>query len=185
MIPIPKLMRTLERDRRGYPVPWIIQRDRHGKPIFTINDQELVADCMTKRLCSICGRSLRGGFWFVGGSRAFLHERGAFLDPPVHYECGEFALQICPYLAARKFTDRTLIERLTDRQLADLPDGIKLMDHPAQYPGLPERFGFGFALGYEIGGALRQLMSVQDWRYLEWWRAGERINAPDTGEPPP
>lgn len=124
-------------------------------------------------------------FWFIGGSRAFLHERGGFLDPPVHYDCGRYALIICPYLAARRFTDRSLVERLR----ADFGPGVGFANQyegRLHYPGLPERFGFGMTGKYRVHNpnSPAMIFTIDDWEYLEWWRAGERINAPETGDPP-
>lgn len=54
--PIPQSMRKLDRDHRGYPVPWIVMRDIDGKPVLTVNDHEKVQKCVAKKRCSICGR---------------------------------------------------------------------------------------------------------------------------------
>lgn len=181
--PVPKSMRTLERDARGYPIPWIVLRDKTGAPQFTINESRLVSDCLTKRLCAICGKRISGGFWFVGGSRAFLHERGAFLDPPTHMECAEYALRVCPFLAARRYDGR-----IDDHKLkpGGLPNGMTLVRDEHMMPRLPERFGFGVARTFEIGGdQIHIRLVVHRWDYVEWWRAGERIDAPQSGAAPP
>ena len=48
--PVPKMMRTLPRDARGYPIPFIVVIDRAGKPQFTINDAQRVEhDCQRQR----------------------------------------------------------------------------------------------------------------------------------------
>jgi hypothetical protein len=144
-LPLPKTMRTLERDHRGYPIPFIVMRDKDGKAHFTINDIRQVAQCVNKRLCAICGKRITGGFWFVGGSRCFLHEDGAFLDPPLHLECAEYALVVCPFLAARQWRER-IDDRLLDKD--KLPDGMMTIKNEYMPPSLPERFGLGRALSY-------------------------------------
>lgn len=174
-------MRTLERDRRGYPVPFIALRDKSGKPQFTINDGRKCATARGKHLCTICGRRLAHDTWFIGGSRCFLYENGAFLDGPVHNECGEYALKVCPFLAMPRYT--TL---LADRPLNPdhAPDGMALVDVGHMLPDLPERFGFGHASAYEVFPSDRQgWLHRAFFDYVEWWRDGEPVNAPD--EPPP
>jgi len=180
VIEIPKLMRTLERDTRGYPVPWIVLRDKRGAPQFTINDTRRVRECIRKRLCAICGKRLETSVWFVGGSRCFLHEHGAFLDPPLHFECGEYALRVCPFLAAPRYSKRIGAGKL---RTEDVPDGLRLAQVDYMLPLRPERFGFGCASNYRlIDGAVQQhsLFGVLDWEYVEWWRQGERVEAPDS-----
>jgi hypothetical protein len=48
-VAIPKRMRSLERDKRGYPIPFIVLRDKTGQPQFTINDFRRIAECRNKR----------------------------------------------------------------------------------------------------------------------------------------
>lgn len=177
---VPRLMRTLERDARGYPVPFIVLRDKAGKPHFTINSSVLVADCVRKRLCSICGKRMGPLVWFVGGSRCFLHRMGAFLDPPLHLECAEYALRVCPFLAASSYG-----KRIDDRTLdpGALPDDVALVRHNGALPQLPERFGLGAAKDYRISN--RTLFVVDHWEYVEFWRNGTPCNAPDSGQPAP
>lgn len=181
-------MRTLARDKRGYPIPFIVLRDKTGLPQFTINDVRRTEDCRTKRLCSICGKRFdrhqgKDETWFVGGSRCFLHERGAFVDPPVHLECAEYALRVCPFLAAPYYA-----KRIDDAKLAPdgLPDGMALARADYMPPQLPERFGLGLTLSfrYHDRGA-NSLYTVARWEYVEFWRAGQPIEAPESSLSPP
>lgn len=190
-VPLPQRMRTLRKDVRGYPVPFLVLIDKSGVPQFTINDHTKAFACQRKHLCAICGKKFERNpstfeyeMWFVGGSRCFLHSNGAFLDPPMHRECGEYALRVCPFLAARRY-----IARIDDAKLStvDLPEDRALVRTEHMMPDLPERFGFGMTYEYQfltdnIPGV--GVFVVPDWRYVEWWQAGVRINAPDTGEPP-
>lgn len=105
-IEIPKPLRSLERDRRGYPIPFIVMRDRTGRPHFQVNDARQVLRAIRGHLCALCGRRMREGFWFVGGPRCFMHPRGAFVDPPAHEDCARYAMQVCPYLAAPSYARR-------------------------------------------------------------------------------
>jgi len=181
---IPKTMRTLAKDHRGYPIPFIVMRDKSGQPQFTINDFFKVRDCHAKRLCAICGKRLNEGFWFIGGSRCFLHEHGAFVDPPTHYECAEFAMRVCPFLAARKYTKRIDAKKLKRENIPDTYDLVLVEGMP---PALPERFGLGHSSNYALlrRGPGDDLHIIDHWNYIEWWKNGERINAPDTPVSPP
>lgn len=184
-LPLPQRMRTLSRDKRGFPIPFIVLRDSTGMPQFTINDMRRIDDCRRKRLCSICGKRFdRNEMWFVGGSRCFLHEDGAFLDPPVHLECAEYALRVCPFLAAPHYA-----KRIDDAKLAPgaMPNGVALVRTDYMPPGLPERFGLGMthSVRYHPRPKGQSLYTVEHWEYVEFWRAGQPIDAPDTSAPPP
>lgn len=179
-VPIPRLMRTLERDERGYPVPFLVWRDKDKRPHFTINDHTKIARCQRRFLCAICGKRMKDGYWFIGGARCFLHRLGAFLDPPVHLDCGEYALAVCPFLAARSYTKR--IDARTVRP-GTVPDDIALVRHEGMLPLLPGRFGLGLATSYRLTTTGAHV--VDDWQYVEWWRNGERCEAPASAEPEP
>lgn len=177
-VPIPKLMRTLERDPRGYPIPFIVLRDKSGRPQFTINDVRKTEPARIKRLCQICGKKLEKLVWFVGGARCFTLAQGAFVDGPVHHECGQYALQVCPFLALANYS-----KLIDDRLLkpGDRPDDLVLARVPHMPPNQPERFGFGCTADYEAFRSDHQgwLYRANTWEYVEWWKGGVRINAPD------
>jgi hypothetical protein len=176
-IPLPKQMRTLEKDSRSYPIPYIVLRDASRRPQFTINDREKMRNCATRRLCAICGRRLERLVWFVGGSRCFLHPNGAFLDPPLHHACGHYALRVCPFLATR-YTGRIDTRLLADE---NVPEGMATVRLDNMQPDQPERFGFGAAERYELvpRGSGELLFIVRDWRFIEFWQRGQPINSPD------
>jgi hypothetical protein len=170
-------MRTLERDPRDYPIPFIVWRDRRGQPHFTINDHTKVAACLSKKLCSICGKRLDVDMWFVGGSRALLHDDGALIDPPLHYDCAIYALQVCPFLAAMNYT-----KSIGARKLPDLPDDLRITSIEYSGPPQPERFGLGCTRAYRkqsFDSASRFVLKIDQWDYMEWWRNGTRCPAPD------
>jgi hypothetical protein len=98
-VPLPKMMQHLRLDERGYPIFYIAQVDKTGKPHFTINNHELRNNCLEKDLCEICGKKLYRGRWFVGGPMSAFHPDGVYNDPPMHTECKDYAMQVCPWLA--------------------------------------------------------------------------------------
>ncbi|HEY2617482.1 MAG TPA: hypothetical protein VGI78_09115 [Acetobacteraceae bacterium] len=178
---VPQRMRTRPRDARGYPIPFLVMIDRNGTPQFTINDDAKAAACRAKRLCAICGKRFDpDGVWFVGGSRCFLHEHGAFIDPPSHLECATYSLRVCPFLAASRY-----MRRIDDAKLAPgaMPDDKVLVRTEAVAPRLPERFGLGRTSRYRFEGPHFGCFVVEQWDYVEWWRAGAPCETPDTGEP--
>lgn len=175
--PIPKQMMTLAKDPRGYPIPWIVVIDKSGRPQFTINDNAKTEACHSKHLCAICGKRLDKLMWFVGGSRCFLHEHGAFIDPPAHHDCAAYALRVCPFLAMPNYA-----KRIDDKLLKPQhrPDGIALVSADFMEPSQPERFGFGCTDAYQMirRPGQQPVLVVKRWRYVEWWRNGEPVNAP-------
>jgi hypothetical protein len=177
-LPLPKRLRTRPRDKRGYPIPFIVLVDRSHEPQFTINDVRQTGACITKKLCSLCGKRFEDGMWFVGGSRCFMHEHGAFIDPPMHHECAEYALQVCPFLAAPSYA-----KRIDDRKLKaeNMPKGMLLARVDHMPPDQPERFGLGCTQAYRlVNPNPGETIFVADrWDYVEWWRNGVTINAPD------
>jgi hypothetical protein len=174
--PVPMRMRTLPRDNRDYPVPFIVMRDRNGKPQFTINDHSRVIECVSKKLCAICGKRFTDGMWFVGGPRCFVHQYGAFLDPPAHVECAEYALRVCPYLAAPSYA-----RRIDDRKLSPdaIPDGTTIVMEDIMPDDRPDVFALGhtdeFATVHQEPG--QQLFIVRRWRHVEFWRHGALLNS--------
>jgi hypothetical protein len=131
MIGIPDRMKHLKVDKRGFPVPWIVQYDRDGQPHFAVNQEHLRVRCLTHDLCSVCGGKLLRGRWFVGGALSAFHANGAFIDPPMHYECSHFALQVCPYIALPRYTKEIGLKKAQAKITTQL-----LIEH-TMMPGRP------------------------------------------------
>lgn len=172
---VPKRMRTLERDARGYPIPFIVLRDKLKQPMFTINDVRRTTECRTRRLCSICGKRL-DTMWFVGGTRCFIHDRGAFIDPPLHYECGEYALQVCPFLAMPSYNKRIDSKKLKPE---NMHEHMALLSIDHMDPAQPEFFGIGHGSPVAFDG---KVYGVLRWEYVEWWHNGAQCNAPSADD---
>src|SRR5262245_2939618 len=97
---MPPRIAALPRDHRGYPVPYIVLYDEQGKPAFTANDAEKVWQAVRDKLCHICGQALDSYSWFVGGpGSAYLNgDNAAYTDGPMHEDCMQFAMRVCPHL---------------------------------------------------------------------------------------
>ena len=103
---MPPRIAALERDHRGYPIPWNVLRGDDGTPLFTINDDRKTARALRERICPICGVRLGRWLWFVGGPLSAFDPNGWYLNLPAHVDCVEYALTTCPYLAAQQYLKR-------------------------------------------------------------------------------
>lgn len=174
-VEMPRRLQRRPKDRRGYPIPYVVMIDKNGRPHFTINDGRRVEKCVHGKRCGLCGERLeRKAFWFVGGERCF-GLNGAFIDPPMHEECARYALQVCPFLAAPSYAKR-IDDKLLDPSAK--PDGILIanVDMPTAQP---ERFGLGRCEGYslvDINGSPAMVARRDDlgcqWQRLEFWKNG-------------
>jgi hypothetical protein len=102
-VPLPDRMKSLPRDHRGFPIFAMAYRDPSGRAHFTVNDESIRTRMVEDDLCSICGKPLLRGRWFIGGEKSAFHPNGAYIDPPMHAECARYALKVCPYLASPSY----------------------------------------------------------------------------------
>lgn len=177
------MLRTRPKDRRGYPIPYIVLIDKNKRPHFTINDQSRVYEVVKKKLCGLCGKKLDNGAWFIGGAKCFTSPLGAFIDPPVHKECGEYALKVCPFLAAPSYANR-IDDKTLDPEAT--PGGTLIAEHDVDMPAeQPALFGFGQAVGYEVHytGPGQFVMVPVDvpgrpgkWNRIEFWNDGAKLD---------
>jgi hypothetical protein len=84
--------------QRQMPIPYSTARWPDGRGRFSVNDVARKLECGQRRLCGICGRSL--GWWvaFLAQDHGVLTSRTLFTDAPVHEECAEASLTLCPYI---------------------------------------------------------------------------------------
>lgn len=100
-------MNALQRDGRGYPIPFVVIRDTDGCPHFTANDHRKRWQSAKENRCGICGTRIKGELlWFVGGPMSAFHPDGVYRDTAMHHECMTYAMQVCPYLALRSYKGR-------------------------------------------------------------------------------
>jgi len=180
----PPRIARLERDARGYPIPWNVLRGDDGTPFFTVNDDRKRHRALCEELCPICGERLGRWKWFVGGPLSAFDPNGWFIDLPMHAECARFALATCPYLAAPKWLARE--EKHIPH--ADKLPAVPLVD-PTLMPDRPELFvaiasakveinggsAYAVRLGDRVlplGAYLRPARPVLDY---EFWRQGEPL----------
>ena len=166
-LPVPARMLGLPRDARGYVIPVNVQRDPAGRPHFTVNDAAKSLALSLDKRCGICGQELERDTWFVGGPLSALHVNGRYFDGPVHGDCGRYALQVCPWLAApryaRRIEDRTVPEELRPAVMHD----------PTMMPDRPEVFVIARTRGYALLG--HHHAPTKPWLRVEFWREGVRL----------
>lgn len=108
----PDAVVALLRDKRGYPIPYTTYVDRDGVPDFRVLDAERRFDCYKERLCGVCGTVM--GYWiiFIGGPAC--EKSRCFLDPPMHPDCADFALSVCPHLinARARYSQRPVSDEI-------------------------------------------------------------------------
>lgn len=91
---LPERMRDLPVDeRRGLPVPYMNVQEDGSHDFTAVNISRL--DGFS--LCGICGKPLDYWLAFVGGPLSTQNR--AFIDPPMHEECAEASIRLCPHMA--------------------------------------------------------------------------------------
>lgn len=174
-------------DRRGYPIPYIVMRRSDGTPDFVINDIRKVMECLEKGLCAISGLPLEDDVWFVGGNLAAYHPAGAFKDPPVRKACADYAMQVCPFLAAPSYTGMkdAALDRL---QAAVEAEGAHMAIDEHVIPGKPDFFVVAKCNGY-VAAATGDVMLGEialhpnrPWIEAQHWKDGECFARLDRGE---
>lgn len=98
-VPKPPRVAMLDVDDRGYPIFYIIQPPEGRTVHFRVENYEHVLKCGTRKLCGVCGQGLDYRIWFLG-SRRDVEER-EFAGAPMHRECMDYSLLVCPFLAGR------------------------------------------------------------------------------------
>jgi hypothetical protein len=94
-------MTLLEKDPRGYPVPWFVDRaapPKDGGPDFRVMDGRRLKLAIRERRCWVCGLRLRSEIGtFVAGPMCGVNRTSA--EPPCHRECAIASAKRCPFLS--------------------------------------------------------------------------------------
>lgn len=94
-IDIPKRIARLPRAENGYPIPFFVPIIK-GKPDFRVADEGKRLLCLKNCVCWICGQPLEKIVAFAGGSLSLKNRM--FSDGPMHLDCAEFAMKVCPHI---------------------------------------------------------------------------------------
>jgi hypothetical protein len=173
VIAIPTRMAHLPLDRRGYAIPWGVYVDGAGRPQFTINDDVKREVALARDLCPICGNGLSRGRWFVGGPMSAFHDRGAYIDMPMHDECAHYALKVCPYLAVPSWR-----KALAESHIKAVKAAIVAID-PTMIDDRPGVFVAVMTVGQKMtggNGLQNYVRPARPYRKVEYWRHGERLD---------
>jgi len=176
-VPIPFNLSKNDRDRRGFPIPFIVYRDTRGVPHFTIDDVGKLDLVLSKKLCGLCGKPLKvGQIWLVGGPVSSFLENGMFTTPHAHEECARYAIQVCPFLAAPNYSK--LIEDKTIK-----PESVHdtaRFNNDQITPPRPLFFVLARTSGIKLfdpqdGSGKKYIVPRRPWKAVEFWQNGKRI----------
>lgn len=87
----------------------------------------------------------------------------------MHRDCATYALQVCPFLAAPKFSYRHAV-----------PEGMSVNEDVSTTR--PEVFGMGVCRGFAVGSldGVHAVLRASEFEEVLWWRNG----APAAENPP-
>src|SRR5262245_34012861 len=113
--PMPRSLRNVRRDRRGFPIPFIIAWDG-PHPMFAVVDPLKWRQCAHAGRCALCGSLLpdykvtganerRATAWYIGGDLCARNR--VFYDPGMCEGCARYAVLVCPYLAMPNYSRHT------------------------------------------------------------------------------
>lgn len=179
-VPVPKYMRGLPRDSRGYLVPCFVQWMRDRKPVpplglldgaepdFRVIDTAFFGRAVKQRLCWICGNPLGRYQHYVIGPMCAINRITS--EPPSHRDCAEYALQVCPMMLNPNMRRDLDYSDLDDDTVA--PAGMHDDGNPGSFvqwvqtaPVAPELTTLGKA------GVLLRLADPTE---VHWWTRGRR-----------
>lgn len=87
----------------GVPVPAIVKWIG-DKPDFRQVDERQYIRHYQYRLCAICGTKLGLSCYWVGGEACTKSHY--FVDGPMHQQCAELSIDLCPFLNGKRQTYR-------------------------------------------------------------------------------
>lgn len=93
---------------RGYPVPYFVPKDENGVYQLKYASGEKMGNCLKYHKCCVCFKPLVDkDYWFISGPMGVQSQTDS--HPPMHRNCAEYSLQVCPHLFFEK-THRTTDE---------------------------------------------------------------------------
>lgn len=176
-IEIPDRMKSLPRDRRGYPIPFVVHVDKEGQPYFQLDAASKVNHCMLERRCTMCGQELLGDCWLVGPYTRAYRPPGIFHDGAVHKECGTYALQVCPFLAAPSYSKMLTPEKIQNdlaEKLGGTFVGVNLPRNSTRQATFFVLVKVSRYFLQEVPGKFN-LMPERPFLEEEFWKNGEKI----------
>lgn len=103
---LPARMQGLPRDKRGYVVPWFVDKDpATGEFEFRALDPAKWHRAIKESLCWVCGVRLGRFKTFVIGPMCGINRTTS--EPPCHLECAHWSVKNCPFMNNPEFVRRT------------------------------------------------------------------------------
>lgn len=169
-IPVPPRLSRRPKDERGYPIPALVFIDDAGKPDFRITDHAKWLRACAQRTCALCGEPMGRHLAFVGGPLS--HRNRVFTDLPMHKDCAEYALQVCPFLAAPRF-------RYAEEVALNSSATLVTSSHVSG--DRPEFFVLGTTKDFVPMRLPDGTLVVQaaPWETVQWWKHGAPCEPPD------
>lgn len=173
-VPIPNWMKNLPLDKRGYPITFTTTI-ADGKPYFEVVDEYKRQLCLKEDLCSVCGRKLVKNRALVGGPLSAFHDGGAYIDVPMHIECAQYALQVCPYLAVPGYKKVSDLEKLRDRTGVPVASNTMMPDRPELFVLIVHQKA-RHIMHENYPMLVKYVKPVVPYKWAEYWRDGKRID---------
>ena len=175
-IPLPPRLQSLEKDSRGYVIPFVILRDpNNGRPYFQVNDENKINQAIREDRCAICGDKMGHDKWLVGGPMSAFHPHGAYIDTPTHQDCLHYAMKVCPYLAVPNYKKRI---DLSNVDMGDFPEHMFFQDPTQDDIRVPFFVAIhvrSFTVSRPRLGE-RYLHPDKNFLAVEYWNEGEQID---------
>ena len=138
-VPIPPGLDARPKDPRGFPITFVTLIQADGTPDFTTIDGRKIVECIRDYKCGMCGRRFfedeTNIVAFIGGPLSIENQN--FLDPPMHVQCAEYAMQVCPHIA------------IPTSRYAKPKEGEGRELYQGVHPDRPQKFGMYLV---DIGG---------------------------------
>ncbi len=127
-------------ERRHLPIPVVAEFE--GEVNFAAINSEVALEMARQRMCGLCGQEM--GYWvaFLGGPKSA--EQGTYGDPPMHPDCAEAAVLLCPHIALSHH------RRVSDARQAQLAAGHPVTVHEGWVEDKPDEWVMYITRQYEI-----------------------------------
>jgi hypothetical protein len=159
-IPMPKRIKRLPVDQRGFPTPYFVHYV-NGQADHRIVETSKFKPALEEKRCWICGDYLGRYMTFLLGPMCVVSRTVA--EPPSHTDCAEYAAKACPFLSRPQMVRRD----------AGLPpdireaDGIPIARNPGVMCAWTTRQFKAFQPAPE-----QLLFRVGDPTHVAWWSEG-------------
>jgi hypothetical protein len=99
----------------GFPVPYVTPRRPDGAHLFGARDPAKLEECVTGRLCQLCGGALMSPMVFLLPRDIVRLQQSGHVsirtgEPAFHPHCATYAIPDCPTLARRLLAESTQSE---------------------------------------------------------------------------